>query len=220
MPGAVLLDNDGTLVDSNYLHVAAWFEGMREVGEQVAQSRIHRGIGMGTPQLLPWLLGEEAAGRVGERVTQVHKERYAAAARLLRPLPGAVELVRALHGRGARTVLATSASPEELERLLAVLDLGDAVDAVTSAQDVEAAKPEPDVVERALREAGVEAGDAVFVGDTTWDVEAARKTGSRRWGCSPAASAPRSCARRVRWRRTTTPRTCSASSTPPPSPAC
>jgi len=174
---AVLLDIDGTLVDSNYLHVAAWHEGFAAVGETVAQARIHRGIGMGTPQLLAWLVGEQRAGEVEERVSAVHRQRYADAARLLRPLPGAREIVRALHGQGVRTILATSASPEELERLLAVLDLGDAVDAVTSADDVVAAKPEPDVVERALEKAGVTAAEAVFVGDTRWDVEAAGKAG-------------------------------------------
>lgn len=176
--GAVLLDIDGTLVDSNYLHIAAWFRGFRAVGEDVASSAVHQAIGMGAPQLLATLLGEAKAAALGDRVAEVHKREYAEAREtLLRTLPGARELVREVGRRGAQAVLSTSASPEELQDLLRVLDLGDAVAAVTSAQDVETAKPDPGVVVSALDKAGVQAARAVYVGDTVWDVQAAGAAG-------------------------------------------
>ena len=175
-PGAVLLDIDGTLVDSNYLHVHAWVEAFIAAGHPVDAWRVHRAIGMGGSQLLAELLGADA-DRLGERVTEGHTARYAELAPLMRVLPGARELVRALAVRGARVVLATSAAPEELTRLRAVLDLEDVLHDVTSSRDVDLAKPEPDIVHVALRAAGVEADRAVFVGDSVWDAIAAGRAG-------------------------------------------
>jgi HAD superfamily hydrolase (TIGR01509 family) len=176
---AVLFDVDGTLVDSNYLHVTAWFQAFLQVGSPVTQWRIHRAIGMGSGQLVSHLLGEQRAGEVLEEVTTAHSDRYREAFDLLRPFPAARELVAAVADRGAKAVLATSASPEELKALLATLDLGDTLAVVTSSKDAEAAKPEPDIVQVALREAGVPPERAIFVGDTTWDAEAAAKAGLR-----------------------------------------
>lgn len=175
-PGAVLLDVDGTLVDSNYLHVHAWVQAFIAAGHPVDAWRVHRAIGMGGDQLLAELLGDDA-DRLGERVTDGHTARYAELAPLMRVLPGARELVRAVVLRGARVVLATSAAPEELTRLRAVLDLDDVLHAVTSAQDVEAAKPEPELVHVALAAAGVGPDRAVFVGDAVWDAVAAGRAG-------------------------------------------
>ncbi|GAC1538153.1 MAG: HAD family hydrolase [Acidimicrobiales bacterium] len=174
--GAVLFDIDGTLVDSNYLHVAAWMRAFDEVGHPVDGVRIHRAIGMGSPQLLSALLGDELAERLGDPVKEAHSVRYRATFDLLRPFDGACELVRAVSRRAA-AVLATSASPEELEQLRRTLDLDDALTAVTSADDVAAAKPEPDLVEVALERIGVSAERAIFVGDTIWDVKASRRAG-------------------------------------------
>ncbi|MBD8057780.1 HAD family hydrolase [Cellulomonas sp. JH27-2] len=172
----VLLDVDGTLVDSNYLHVDAWVRAFRDVGLAVYGWRVHRAIGMGSTQLVDSLAGADA-DRVRDAVNDAHSSHYADAADQLRAFDGARELVRALSARGARPVLATSASPDELERLRDVLDVEAELHAVTSAQDVEAAKPEPDLVQVALEAAGVEPSGAVFVGDTVWDVEAAKKAG-------------------------------------------
>ena len=174
--GAVLFDIDGTLVDSNYLHVVAWTQAFRTVKHPVDGVRIHRGVGMGSDELLDSLLGSELATTLGDRLRDEHRENYARMRDQLRPFDGARELVAAV-GRRATAVLATSASSEELDALLEVLDLGSAVAAVTSAKDVEAAKPHPDLVEVALDRAGVGPDRAVFVGDTVWDVEASGRAG-------------------------------------------
>ncbi len=178
--GAVLFDIDGTLVDSNYLHVHAWTRAFADLGDELARPvdawRIHRGIGMGSSLLLADLLGDDA-DRLGDRAKDGHARHYRELADLQRPFDGARDLVRAVAERGARTVLATSAAPEELAELLKVLDLEDVVDGVTSAKDVQNAKPEPDLIHAALDIAGVPPGRAVLVGDTGWDVEAAARAG-------------------------------------------
>ena len=172
----VLLDVDGTLVDSNYLHVDAWVRAFADVGITVDSWRVHGAIGMGSTQLVDALAGDDA-DRVREAVTDAHASYYGEDASRLRAFDGARELVRELAARGARPVLATSASPDELERLRSVLDLEQELHAVTSAEDVEAAKPEPDLVQVALEAAGAEPDDAVFVGDSVWDVKAAKRAG-------------------------------------------
>jgi HAD superfamily hydrolase (TIGR01509 family) len=177
-PGAVLFDIDGTLVDSNFLHVHAWALSFAEAGHAVDSWRIHRAIGMGSTQLLAELLGDDA-DRIGEQVSEGHASRYAELADRLRPFDGAGDLVRAVSARGAATVLATSAPPDELEKLRAVLELDDALDAITGDEDVEEARPEPELVEVALRKAGVPADRAMFVGDAVWDVVAAQRAGVR-----------------------------------------
>ncbi|WP_250445223.1 HAD family hydrolase [Actinotalea sp. C106] len=176
-PGAVLLDIDGTLVDSNYLHTYAWVKAFHEVGHPVDAWRVHRAVGMGSALLLEELLGAEVAEKVGTDAKERHSAIYAELGDLQRVLPGARELVHAVVERGARCVLATSAGPEELEKLEAALDLGDALTGITSAQDVENAKPAPDLVNAALGIADVEPGRAVFVGDTGYDVAAAARAG-------------------------------------------
>ncbi|WP_199424293.1 HAD family hydrolase [Actinotalea solisilvae] len=176
-PGAALLDIDGTLVDSNYFHVHAWVQAFAAVDRPADAWRVHRCIGMGSDLLVAELLGDDDADALGERVRALHAERYAELTPLLRPFDGARELVLALAERGAATVLATSASPDELGHLRATLELDDVVTGITSAQDVDDAKPEPDLVEAALRTAGVGPERAVMVGDAVWDVQAASRAG-------------------------------------------
>lgn len=171
-PDAVLLDVDGTLVDSNYLHVLAWVRACLDVERVVPSWRVHRAIGMDSSELLGALLGNDA-GRLGDRAKARHAEHYRDLGGLLRPLPGARRLVRALSDAGIEVVLATSASPDELERLRSVLDVDVELTAVTDAEDVDTAKPAPDIVSVALDRAGVAAERALFIGDATWDVEAA-----------------------------------------------
>jgi HAD superfamily hydrolase (TIGR01509 family) len=175
-PGAVLFDIDGTLVDSNYVHVNAWLHAFRAVGHPVDAWRVHRGQGMGSSQLLATLLGE-AAEQIGPQAKQHHSEHYRQTSDLLRTFDGVRELVAAVAQRGVKIVLASSAAPDELDRLRTILDIEDTVAEFTAAQDVEAAKPEPDLVHAALQRAGVTADRAVFVGDTVWDVQAAGKAG-------------------------------------------
>lgn len=178
--GAVLFDIDGTLVDSTYLHVHAWMRAFADLGDDLTRPvdawRIHRGIGMGSSLLLADLLADDA-DRLADRAKDAHARRYRELTGLQRPFDGARDLVRAVAERGARTVLATSAAPAELEELLKVLDLADVLTGVTSDKDVDSAKPEPDLVQAALGTAGVPPERAVLVGDTGWDVEAAARAG-------------------------------------------
>lgn len=172
----MLFDIDGTLVDSNYLHVNAWLRALQAVGHPVDAWRIHRGQGMGSSELLDTLLGA-AAERVASRAKQQHTELYKESSQLLRVFDGARELVAAVAQRGVKVVLATSAAPDELEVLRSILDVEDAVAEITAAEDVESAKPAPDLVQIALQRAEVPADRAVFVGDTVWDVQACGKAG-------------------------------------------
>ncbi|MGP3536604.1 HAD family hydrolase [Microbacterium sp. RD1] len=177
-PRAILFDIDGTLVDSNYLHVEAWARAFAETGHPVDTWRIHRGIGMDSAKLLDELLGDEVAS-AGPPAKEAHGRIYAGFAERLRVFSGARELLRELSSRGHTVVLATSAPEEELELLLKALDLGDTVDVVTSAEDADTAKPAPDILQAALDRAGTAPQDAVMVGDAVWDVESAQRAGVR-----------------------------------------
>lgn len=170
---AALFDIDGTLVDSNYLHIDAWTLAIASVGIDVEQWRVHQVIGMDSRKLIAALIGEDAAADLGDRITERHGEQYAALAPRLRVFPRVQELLRAVADRGVQVVLATSAPQQELDLIARVLDLGAHVAHLTSSDDVETAKPAPDVVGAALNMAGVDAGRAVFIGDTIWDVIAA-----------------------------------------------
>ncbi|MFG6476738.1 HAD family hydrolase [Microbacterium sp. P06] len=172
----VLFDIDGTLVDSNYLHVEAWDRAFVAIGHPVDVWRIHRSIGMDSAQLLENALGDEAE-TLGDEAKEHHNRIYLDMTERLRPIHGARELLAALSERGHRVVLATSAPQQELDALLDVLDVDDSVDAVTSSEDVEAAKPAPDIIETALARASTPADRAVMVGDSTWDVIAAGRAG-------------------------------------------
>ena len=177
-PAAVLFDIDGTLVDSNYLHVAAWIAAFQSVGFHVDAWRIHQAIGMDSQKLLERLLGE-AAAQTRSAASAEHSRRYKEFSHLLRPFAGARELLEKTAARGTQVVLATSAPPDELALLRQVLGVDDLVDVVTNSTDVDTAKPAPDIVEVALQRAGVQAADAVFVGDAVWDVKAAKAAGIR-----------------------------------------
>jgi HAD superfamily hydrolase (TIGR01509 family) len=174
--GAALFDIDGTLVDSNYVHVNAWQRAFHAVGHPVDAWRIHRAIGMGSSQLLSLLLGVEA-DELGGKVKQLHSDFYRKSSELLRPFEHARDLVTTLAGRGAKVVLASSAAPDELALLRAILDIDQVVAAITSSEHVQAAKPEPEIIEVALDRAQATAGHAVFIGDAVWDVLAAKQVG-------------------------------------------
>jgi HAD superfamily hydrolase (TIGR01509 family) len=173
---AVLFDIDGTLVDSNYLHIEAWHHAFAAVGHPVDAWRIHRAIGMDSSKLLATLLGD-AADTVGDEAKAKHTAFYEDLADRLRPIGGARELLSALTERGYTVVLATSAPQRELDVLLEVLDVGPDVDAVTSSEDVGTAKPDPDIVEVALTKADVPTDRAIMIGDAVWDVKAASRAG-------------------------------------------
>lgn len=173
---AVLFDIDGTLVDSNFLHVEGWGRAFFEVGLFVPAWRIQRAIGADSSQLLDMLIGGES-DEVKRKAKELNTEIYARFTHRLAPFDGARELVQELAATGERVVLATSAPAEELEALLRVLDLEKSTYAVTSAEDVETAKPEPDIIHVALEKGGVTAANAVMIGDATWDMIAAKRAG-------------------------------------------
>jgi HAD superfamily hydrolase (TIGR01509 family) len=175
-PPAALFDIDGTLVDSNYLHVHAWSRAFHEVGLGVESWRIHRSIGMDGSILVASLTGD-AGEDMQQDLTDLHLRYYKETVPLLRCLPGARALLQRVHALGLQVVLATSAPADELSILREVLDSDDLVSAVTSADDVDIAKPEPDIVEVALARVGVDAAHAVFVGDSVWDVIACVRAG-------------------------------------------
>jgi HAD superfamily hydrolase (TIGR01509 family) len=174
--GAALFDIDGTLVDSNYLHVDAWSRAFEDVGQPVEAWRIHRSIGMDGEKLLDALL-PDADSAVRNRASQRHSKHYLPMASRLRPFPGGRELLRELTKRGLVVVLATSAPEAELKSLRSTLQVEDAIDIVTSAEDVDTAKPAPDIVQVALERAATAPADAVMIGDTVWDVKAAERAG-------------------------------------------
>ena len=174
----MLFDVDGTLVDSNYLHVDAWLRAFAAVGAPVDAWRIHRDLGMDSGALLADLLGDRV-DELGDRAKEEHSRHYRASAGRLRPLPGARELLDTLRTRGLGVVLATSAPEEELRLLLEVLGLADGEVPTTNADDVDEAKPHPGIVQVALGRAGVAVEEAVFVGDSVWDMVAARRAGVR-----------------------------------------
>ena len=174
---AVLFDVDGTLADTNYLHTVAWWEAFAQAGHDVPMAPIHRAIGMGSGRMLDSLLPGDRDTDADEAIKTSHSALYSVYWSRLRPLPGARRLLRACHDQGLRVVLASSADPDELEVLRAALDADQAIDAATSAGDVEASKPAPDLVQVALDKAGVTPEAAVFVGDTVWDVQACAKAG-------------------------------------------
>ncbi|WP_371328069.1 HAD family hydrolase [Mycobacterium sp. 1423905.2] len=168
---SVLFDVDGTLVDSNYLHIHAWQRAFGEVGLYVETWRIHRSIGMDGSTLVK-ALSDDAPEDVQSELKDLHSRYYKEATPLLRPLPGARELLRRVADLGLQVVLATSAPEDELAVLREVLDSDDLVSEVTSSEDVDTAKPKPDIIHVALERAGVTAEQAVFVGDAIWDAEA------------------------------------------------
>jgi HAD superfamily hydrolase (TIGR01509 family) len=176
-PAGILLDVDGTLVDSNYLHTLAWSRALRGAGEWAPMNAIHRLVGMGGEHLLPELLGPDEAEPLLERIRAARKEEYQELVAETEVMPGARELIRGLHDVGLVVVLATSAPRAELDAVVEQLDVGDAVHGATSADDVGGSKPSPDVFRAALEAGGLEPSHALVVGDSVWDVHAARAAG-------------------------------------------
>jgi len=172
---AVLLDVDGTLIDANYQHALAWYRAFRANGLVMPIWKIHRHVGMGGDQLVPALIGEEADAEKGADIRETRKEIYEELIEEVAPLDGAHELIADLKERGRTAVLASSAPEKEIDHYLDLLEARDLADGWTTDDDVEATKPEPDLVRAALVMAGTD--EAVLVGDTPWDIESARKSG-------------------------------------------
>jgi HAD superfamily hydrolase (TIGR01549 family) len=174
-PPAAILDVDGTLVDTNYQHAIAWYRAFRDNGILLPIWRIHRSIGMGGDQLVGALAGEEADREKGDDLRDSEKQHYSKLIDEVQPLEGSKELIRELKERGHAVVLASSAKEDEIDHYLDLLDARDLADGWTTSADVEETKPEPDLVQAAVEKAG--GGDAVMVGDSTYDCEAAKRAG-------------------------------------------
>jgi HAD superfamily hydrolase (TIGR01549 family) len=168
----VLVDLDGTLVDTNYLHTLAWARALAEVGAWAPMCAIHHRIGMGSDLLVEALLGRSDPAAVDARARHYRQLMGEA-----RAFPEAADVLRAWHEQGLAVVIASSSPRDELDAMLRLLDAGDAIDAVTSADDVDRSKPHPDVLAAALQAGSVDAERAVVVGDSVWDVHAARRAG-------------------------------------------
>jgi HAD superfamily hydrolase (TIGR01509 family) len=172
----VLLDVDGTLVDSNDAHARSWSETLKEFGRDVPAERVRPLIGMGGDKLLPMLLDVESESDVGrafsERRGKIFRERYVPH---LRPTPGAKELVKRLRTEGFHMIIATSAREEELNAMLQQVGLDDLIEQKTSANDAESSKPDPDIVKAALGKARLSSKTAILLGDTPYDIEAAAR---------------------------------------------
>ncbi|MFD5726550.1 HAD family hydrolase [Streptomyces sp. NBC_00523] len=175
MTRAALFDVDGTLVDTNYLHVTAWWEAFHQAGHTVPMPAIHRAVGLGSGDLVSHLLGPDRDREQDAGISATHSALYATYFERLPPLEGAADLLRALAGRGWTIVLATSASGHELKALRRALDADDVISGTASSDDVDEGKPAPDPIRHAMEIAGATSEEAVYIGDSVWDMAAATR---------------------------------------------
>jgi HAD superfamily hydrolase (TIGR01509 family) len=173
----VILDIDGTLVDSNYHHAIAWHRALRRFDVVVPLWRIHRHMGMGGDQVVQALTNQDTENDLGDDIRDAEKDLYRELIDEVQPIAGARAFVEELRGRAHTIVLASSAKHDEVDHYIDLLDLRPLIDAHTTAADVEKTKPHPDLVHVALKKVAGEPSDAVMVGDTTWDIAAASKVG-------------------------------------------
>lgn len=179
-PRGVILDMDGTLVDSNDAHAHAWVDALQEAGYAVPFARVRPLIGMGSDNLLPEVIGRSKGTPEGERLSErwgeIFKERYLPR---LRPFPGAKELVARLRADGLTIAVGSSSKDDLLAPLLDLVGIADLVDATTSSSDAERSKPDPDIIQAALEKAGHSPAEILLLGDTPYDIAAADKAGVR-----------------------------------------
>jgi HAD superfamily hydrolase (TIGR01509 family) len=176
MVKVVVLDVDGTLMDTNYLHTEAWARAFERAGHRVPMVRLHKQVGKGSGLLIQEFVDDE---KVAEDIEGFHAEIYEELQQYGHPLPGAKELISSLKERGYQVWFVTSAKDEELEHHMQELEAEDRVEGVVNSSAVENPKPAPDIFEEALRRAGATAEETVAVGDALWDIESARGAGIR-----------------------------------------
>jgi HAD superfamily hydrolase (TIGR01509 family) len=174
---AIILDVDGTLVDSNDAHARAWVEALAEQGRDIPFEKVRRLIGMGGDKLLPQVGVDEQSREgktISKRRSEIFKERYLPS---LKPTPGARELLQRLHALGFRMVVASSAKKDELDALLRICGGKEVIESKTSADDADRSKPDPDILQAALEDLDLPPEKTVMLGDTPYDVEAAQRAG-------------------------------------------
>ncbi|WP_225285338.1 HAD family hydrolase [Nocardioides nematodiphilus] len=173
---AVLFDIDGTLLDSTYHHALAWQRAFARHDLVVPMWRIHRAIGMGGDRLVAHVTGEATEERLGDALREAWRTEYLPLRHEVEPLPGAREVIVRLRAEGYRVALASSGDPEFSQEAVERLRVADEIEALTTAEDVEESKPEPDLLGTTLdRLPGV--GRAVLVGDTVYDVQSSARAG-------------------------------------------
>lgn len=171
----VLLDVDGTLIDSSYHHAIAWYRAFRRHGIDLPVWRVHRAIGMGGDTLVPFLVGDEVDERIGDTLRKDWLQEYTPLLDEVSPLEGAADLVRSLKKQGFTVALASSGEPELTDSAIEKLGIADLLDAKTSSGDAEKSKPAPDIFQAALKASGGSRG--IVIGDSIYDVEAAEAMG-------------------------------------------
>lgn len=183
MNASLLLDIDGTLLDSNDAHTRAWLDALATEGFQTDYASVRSRIGMGGDHLLPSLLGLTEDTAVGKRLShrrgEIFRARYLPQ---LKPFPQTREWLQAVRARGVTLVGATSSSGGDAPGLLEKAGVADLLASYTTADDAESSKPDPDIVAAALKKSGVPARHALMIGDTPYDITAAKRAGVRAIG--------------------------------------
>lgn len=176
----IVVDLDGTLVDSTYHHAMTWYRAFQEVGAPAPAWQVHRAIGMGGDQLVAHAAGDDIEREHGDRLRARHRELFSALRPTVSPLPGASEFVAALSERGHAVVVASSAEEAEVDHYIGLLDIARYLSGAVSAADVTATKPQPDLCV-AAREAAAQGDDigTLVIGDSVWDAESAGRAGFR-----------------------------------------
>jgi HAD superfamily hydrolase (TIGR01549 family) len=176
MTDAILFDIDGTLVDSTYHHAIAWRRAFDRHDVTVPLWRIHRTVGMGGDKLVAEVAGKDVEERHGDDLRSAWREEYLELRAEVGPLPGAAELVRRLSADGYRVALASSGDPEFSREAVDLLGIGDDIEVLTSSEDADESKPEPDLIGVTLDRLG-DVDRAILIGDTPYDVESAARAG-------------------------------------------
>lgn len=174
----VILDVDGTLVDSNDQHAQSWMDAFAEHGIEVPYEPVRRAIGMGSDNFLPTVLHLEKDTDLGKQLSrrrsEIFKERYQPQ---VRPFPQADTLLRRMHDVGLTLIIASSGEEDEVKAMLSLLGVSDLIDVLTTSADVSSSKPAPDPIQVALDKAGLSPDAVVMLGDTPYDIESAGKAG-------------------------------------------
>ena len=186
MPGqfkGILLDIDGTLIDSNDANARCWMEALLAHGLEINYIKLREAVGMGGDNLLPKLAHLDAESDLGKAVSetrsQILKSKYMPD---FKAFPQVKELLTRLHSDGYQLIVATSAKSDEAEALLALTGARELIDEIATTEDAKNSKPDPDILHAALQKSGLAANEVIMLGDTPYDVEAAQKAGIKSLG--------------------------------------